>query len=81
MRPFSATPFTHTIIRASFRNRNYLGRVVFTQDIGFRALAEDWQHHGRPLAGLIFGHQMRGTIGQFVQDLELIARASDPMSG
>jgi hypothetical protein len=26
---------------------------------------------------LLFGHQMRGTIGQFVNDLQLIATASD----
>ncbi len=55
-----------------------LGRVVFTQDIGFRALAEDWQREGRPFAGLLFGRQMGVTIGQFVKDLELIARASEP---
>jgi hypothetical protein len=55
-----------------------LGRVVFTQDIRFKALAEDWQRQGRPFAGLAFGHQLGGTIGQFVRDLELIATASDP---
>lgn len=55
-----------------------LGRVLFTQDIRFKALAEDWQRQGRSFAGLIFGHQLRGTIGQFVKDLELIAVASLP---
>jgi hypothetical protein len=55
-----------------------LGRVIFTQDIRFRALAEDWQRQGRPFAGLLFGHQLGGTIGQFVKDLELIAQASEP---
>lgn len=54
-----------------------LGRVIFTQDIRFKALAEDWQRQGKPFAGLIFGHQMGGTIGQFVRDLELIALASE----
>lgn len=53
-----------------------LGRVIFTQDIRFKALAEEWQRQGRPFAGLIFGHQLGGTIGQFVRDLELIAQAS-----
>jgi hypothetical protein len=52
--------------------------MMFTQDIRFKALAEDWQRQGLPFAGLIFGHQLRGTIGQFVKDLELIARASEP---
>jgi hypothetical protein len=55
-----------------------LSRVLFTQDIRFKALAEDWQRQGRPFAGLLFGHQQQGTIGQFVADLELIAKASDP---
>jgi hypothetical protein len=55
-----------------------LGRILFTQDIRFRAMAEAWQRQGKPFAGLIFGHQLGGTIGQFVKDLEFIAQASDP---
>jgi hypothetical protein len=55
-----------------------LGRVLFTQDIRFRAMAEDWQRQGKPFSGLVFGHQLGGTIGQFVKDLELIAQASEP---
>lgn len=55
-----------------------LGRVVFTQDIRFRARAEDWQRTGRSFAGLLFWHQLGGTIGQFVADLLLIAMATEP---
>ena len=55
-----------------------LGRVMFTQDIRFRAMAEDWQRRGRPFAGLAFGHPVQGTIGQYVRDLELLAQACDP---
>jgi hypothetical protein len=55
-----------------------LNRVLFTQDIRFAALAEQWQSTKRPFAGLVFGHQLSGTIGQFVEDLALIAEASDP---
>jgi hypothetical protein len=54
-----------------------LGRVLFTQDIRFKVRAEDWQRQARPFAGLIFGHQLGATIGQFVRDLELIAKASE----
>lgn len=54
-----------------------LGRVIFTQDIRFKAMAEDWQRQGKSFAGLIFGHQLGGTIGQYVKDLELIAQASE----
>jgi hypothetical protein len=55
-----------------------LNRLMFTQDIRFKSLAEAWQRSGRPFAGLVFGHQLRGTIGQYVGDLELIAKASNP---
>lgn len=36
-----------------------LGRVLFTHDIRFKVLAEDWQRQGRPFAGLLWGHPMR----------------------
>jgi hypothetical protein len=55
-----------------------LRRVVFTQDVLFRVLAEHLQRHGHEFAGLLFGPQLGGTIGRYVQDLELIAQASDP---
>jgi Domain of unknown function (DUF5615) len=54
-----------------------LGRLMFTRDIRFKALAEQWQAEGRTFAGLVFAHQLRATIGQLVRDLELICRASD----
>jgi hypothetical protein len=54
-----------------------LGRVLFSQDIRFKALAEEWQRQGRTFSGFLFGHQLHG-IGPYVQDLELIAKASDP---
>src|SRR5258708_35862521 len=55
-----------------------LGRVLFTHDIRFKVLAENWQRQGKPFAGLVWGHPMRLTIGRMVIDLELIAKASDP---
>lgn len=54
-----------------------LGRVLFTQDIRFMAHAQDWQREARPFAGLLFGHQLHGSIGQYVRDLELIAKATE----
>ncbi|MBD1872855.1 DUF5615 family PIN-like protein [Nodosilinea sp. FACHB-131] len=55
-----------------------LNRILFTQDIRFRVLAETWQTEGKLFSGLVYGHQLGGTIGQFVKDLELIAKASEP---
>ena len=54
-----------------------LQRVMVTQDIRFRALAEDWQRTERRFAGLVFAHQRQVSFGQLVSDLELIAKATD----
>jgi hypothetical protein len=59
------------------RRATELGRVVFTQDIRFKARAETWLREGRRFGGLAFGHQLGGTIGQFVRDLRMIDGASD----
>jgi len=40
-----------------------LGRIVFTQDIRFRVLAEHWQRTDRDFSGLLFGPQLGATIG------------------
>ena len=55
-----------------------LGRVLFTQDVRFRVQAEDLLRYDRQFSGLLFGPQLGGTIGQYVEDLELIAKASEP---
>lgn len=55
-----------------------LGRLLFTHDTHFKALALDWQQLGKPFAGLVFGNKLGVTIGAYVKDLELIAKASDP---
>jgi hypothetical protein len=55
-----------------------LGRVLFTQDIRFKALAHDWQRQGRSFAGLLFGHQHGATLGKYVTDLEIVAKATEP---
>ena len=54
-----------------------LGRVVFTHDIRFKAMAEDWPRVGRAFGGLVFGNHRGGSIGQSVADLELIAFATE----
>jgi hypothetical protein len=55
-----------------------LGRVIFTHDTRFKALVEEWQGQGRTFAGLLFGNQLGVTVGTYVKDRELIAKASDP---
>lgn len=55
-----------------------LRRVLFTHDHRFRAMAEQWQREGRSFAGLAFGPAEGASIGQYVRDLEIIAKASEP---
>ena len=54
------------------------GRVMVTHDIRFKAHAESLQREGKPFAGLIYGHAEGASIGRYVRDLELIAKACDP---
>jgi uncharacterized protein with PIN domain len=54
-----------------------LNRVLFTRDADLLAEATTRQRGGGTFAGVIYAHQLHGTIGQCVADLELIAKASD----
>ena len=52
-----------------------LGRVMVTQDIRFKALAESWQRESHPFSGMVFAHQLFVTVGRMVGDQELISKA------
>lgn len=53
------------------------GRVLVTQDIRFRVLAENWQRAKKPFSGLIFAHQRYVSYGEMIFDLELIGKTTD----
>jgi hypothetical protein len=57
---------------------NLLGRVLFSQDDDLLAIARQWQRTGRSFAGLIYGHQLKLSIGQAIRDLELVAKVYEP---
>ncbi len=63
----------HLLSRASS-----LGRVLFTQDDDLLREAAKRQQRGETFAGLIYAHQLNVTIGQCIDDLDLIAEVSDP---
>lgn len=50
-----------------------LGRVLFSQDDDLLRIAAAWQAGNQPFAGVVFAHQQRASVGQCVEDLELIA--------
>ena len=52
-----------------------LGRIVFSNDVDFVREAQVRQRAGRTFSGVIYTHQARMTVGQMIDDLELIAKA------
>ncbi len=55
-----------------------LGRVLVSQDEDLlREGARRLREH-EEFSGIIYAHQLRITVGQMVEDLELIARATFP---
>jgi predicted nuclease of predicted toxin-antitoxin system len=55
-----------------------LKRVLFTFDDDLLAEAAKRQQENQPFCGVIYPHPLRISIGQCVQDLELIAKAGEP---
>jgi len=55
-----------------------LGRVLFNQDEDLLREAQLRQQTGAMFAGVIYTHQLRLTVGQIIQDLELIPSVYEP---
>jgi hypothetical protein len=55
-----------------------LGRVLFSQDDDLLAEATKRQRSGQHFGGVIYAHQLSITIGQAVNDLELLAKLGTP---
>lgn len=55
-----------------------LGRTLVSQDEDLLRECALWLSKRQDFSGIIYAHQLRITIGQMVEDLELIARATSP---
>jgi len=55
-----------------------IGRTLFSQDEDLLAEADKRQERGKEFAGVIYVRQRRLTIGQCIDELELIAGVYDP---
>ncbi|HXB74483.1 MAG TPA: DUF5615 family PIN-like protein [Candidatus Acidoferrales bacterium] len=53
-----------------------LGRVLVSQDEDLLHEGARWLSEGKDFSGIIYSHQLRIMIGQMVDDLEMIARAT-----
>lgn len=58
-----------------------LNRVLFTQDIRFRVLAETWQVEGKPFSGLIFGHQLSPANAEVIDYFIWLDGSMSPPNG
>lgn len=54
----------------------WLGRVMFSQDADLLRLAAEKQRARQPFAGVIYSHQGSMTIGECLDELELLVGAS-----
>ncbi len=50
--------------------------MLFSQDNDLLVEASRCQAEGVPFCGVIYGHQLRLTVGEAIADLELIAGAT-----
>ena len=55
-----------------------LGRVVFSNDDDFLAVAHAWLKTGRSFSGVVYVHQLRLTVGQTIADIEILAKVGMP---
>jgi hypothetical protein len=55
-----------------------LGRVAFSRDRDFLREATRRQRQGAAFVGVIYAHKQRVSIGQCVEDLEILAQAGSP---
>lgn len=54
-----------------------LNRLIFTQDDDFLVEANRRQASGEPFVGIAYIHQLNASIGQCIDDLEIIALAGN----
>jgi len=55
-----------------------LNRVLFTFDDDLLVEAVNRQRENRPFSGVVYAHPLRISIGQCIQNLELIAKTGEP---
>jgi hypothetical protein len=56
-----------------------LGRALYTEDEDFLTISAEWGQAGHNYTGIIYCKQRRIPIGRLIDDLELIAKACEPV--
>jgi hypothetical protein len=69
----------HTVGDEALLDRAHaLSRVLFSQDDDLLSEAVKRQRASIPFGGIVYCHQERLGIGALIEELELVARASEP---
>ncbi len=55
-----------------------LGRALFTRDYNLLQEATKRQRNAVRFSGVIYAHQLRVSVGTYIRDLEIIAKAGEP---
>ena len=55
-----------------------LDRILFSRDKDLLKIAAERQHSNPSFSGLVYAHQLRVSIGRCVEDLELLAKTTNP---
>ncbi len=55
-----------------------LDRLLFSQDDDLIIEAANRQRIQKPFFGVVFAHQLHVSIGKIIEDLEIIAKATEP---
>jgi len=55
-----------------------LDRILFSRDKDLLGVAAERQRNNHSFTGLIYAHQLTVSIGRCVEDLELIAKTTNP---
>lgn len=53
-----------------------LNCLLFSQDNDLLKIASEWQIIGKDFPGIVYGHQLECSIGQTIEDLELISKCA-----
>jgi hypothetical protein len=55
-----------------------LNRILFSRDKDLLKIAAERQRSNHAFSGLVYAHQLRVSIGRCVDDLEVIAKTTNP---
>ena len=61
------------------RRATALGRVLFTEDDDLLSEGARCQREAIEFSGIVYAHQRRVAVGDCIEDLELIAKAGEPV--